>query len=109
MHVCGHSKCNLLLAQACPSVIQHLSSAMYNYFNTFQNLECMCVRLRGIHGKLCSNLFASPDQATPLHLASQNGHVDTVQHLIGLKADLNIKDDNGVSDCSSDCGLLHQR
>ena len=27
--LCGHSKCNPLLAQACPTMIQHLSSIYY--------------------------------------------------------------------------------
>ena len=65
----------------------------------------MYARQIGIHGGLCQY---SPHQATPLHLASQNGHLDTVQHLVGAGANLYIKDDAGVSECdySTDYGLL---
>ena len=45
--------------------------------------------------EICSLL--SPHQLTPLHLAADNGHTDTVQCLIEKGADVNIKDDDGVS------------
>ena len=58
-----------------------------------------------------SNLLPSPHQVTPLHNAAAGVHVDTVRYLVGAGGDINIKDGRGVSeqDCSTDCGLLHQR
>ena len=47
-----------------------------------------------IHGKPCSTFFInSPHQYTPLHLAAEGGHVDTVRYLVDKGADLNIKND----------------
>ena len=52
--------------------------------------------------EICSLL--SPNQDTPLHLAVLNGHTDTVQYLTEKGADINIKDNDGVSesDCNAD-------
>lgn len=63
------------------------------------------------HRGSCSNLIASSHQSTPLHLAAGGGHVHTVQWLVMAGADLNIKEDDGVSerDNSTDSGLMHQR
>ena len=35
---------------------------------------------------------------TPLHLAARQGHVDIVRYLVDKGADLNIKDEDGVSE-----------
>ena len=46
----------------------------------------------------CSILFASPHQETPLHLAADEGHVDTVKFLVQKGANIHSKDDVGVSE-----------
>ena len=35
---------------------------------------------------------------TPLHYAARGGDVDTVEYLVGAGGDINIKDDDGVSE-----------
>ena len=45
--------------------------------------------------KICSLL--SPHQDTPLHMAAQNGHTDTVKCLIDKGAVINVKNNYGVS------------
>ena len=35
---------------------------------------------------------------TPLHCAAPHGHVDVVRYLVDKGADLNIKDEDGVSE-----------
>ena len=47
----------------------------------------------------------------PIHLAALGGHLDVVKYLVGAGADLNAKVLNGVSeqDCTTDCGLFHQK
>ena len=40
----------------------------------------------------------SPHQWTPLHSAAFNNRVDVMQYLIGVGADLSIKDNSGVSE-----------
>ena len=48
------------------------------------------------------NVYFSPShQWTPLHVAAYRNHNDMVEHLVRLEADVNIKDDSGVSEC--DC------
>ena len=37
-------------------------------------------------------------QGSPLNCAASGGHVDTVQYLIEAGADLNMKDNDGVSE-----------
>lgn len=37
-------------------------------------------------------------QQTPLHVAARNGKADTVRYLVDKGADINIKDDDGVSE-----------
>ena len=44
------------------------------------------------------NLVSSPHQETPLHWAAQGGHGGAVEYLIQAGADVNIKDDDGVSE-----------
>lgn len=39
-------------------------------------------------------------QQTPLHIASRKGYVKAVERLVRLKADISIKDSNGVSRCN---------
>ena len=47
----------------------------------------------------CSTCFiTSPHQKTPLHLAVEGGHVDTVTCLIEQGADTNIKDKDEASE-----------
>ena len=52
--------------------------------------------------EICSLL--SPHQFTPLHRAAERGHTDTVQYLTEKGADINIKDNDEVSewDCNDD-------
>ena len=40
----------------------------------------------------------SPHQMTPLHWAADGGRVDTVKYLIEKGAEVNSKDDDGVSE-----------
>ena len=42
-------------------------------------------------------LFLSSCQITPLHVAAEGGRVGTVESLVAKGADINIKDDKGVS------------
>ena len=46
----------------------------------------------------CSVLFASPHQWTPLHQAAYGGHVDAVTYLVQKGANIDSKDDDGVSE-----------
>ena len=41
--------------------------------------------------------FLSSHQITPLHVAAEGGRVGTVESLLAKGADINIKDDKGVS------------
>lgn len=54
---------------------------------TFQNVL-------GIHGL---TILKFPHQWTPLHLAATSGHVDTAQLLVDKGANINSKDNGGVS------------
>jgi len=36
---------------------------------------------------------------TPLHLASQNGHLDVVEYLVNRNADINVSNKNDDSKC----------
>ena len=58
--------------------------------------------------EICSFLY--PHQRTPLHQAAYRGNTDIVQYLTEKGADINIKDDNGVSggDCNADQSLSSQ-
>ena len=46
--------------------------------------------------KICSLL--SPHQGTPLHVAAEGGHTDSVQYLIDKGAGINVKNNYGVSE-----------
>ena len=46
-----------------------------------------------------NNFFHHPQQYTALNLAVKACDVDTVRYLVDKGADINIKDDNGVSEC----------
>ena len=46
--------------------------------------------------KICSLL--SPHQDTPLHMAAEGGHTDSVQYLIDKGGEINIKNKRGVSE-----------
>ena len=59
--------------------------------------SCILVQL-DIHGGPSSNLVSSPQQVTPLHRTTIGGHVGAVEYLIQAGADVNIKDDDGVSE-----------
>ena len=41
-------------------------------------------------------VIISPTQRTPLHIAAEGGHVNTVKSLVNNRADINIKDNDGV-------------
>lgn len=49
----------------------------------------------------------SPHQESPLHWAAGGDHVDTVLFLVENGADVNVKDNEWVSerDCTNDSGL----
>ena len=49
----------------------------------------------------CGTLFLSPHQRTPLRVAARRGNIDKVRCLVENGADVNIKDEDGVSglDC----------
>ena len=42
--------------------------------------------------------FVSFHQRTPLHMAAQSGHADMVRYLSDKGANVNIKDNDGVSE-----------
>ena len=44
------------------------------------------------------NLVSSPHQYTPLHKAAIGGYVGAVEYIIQAGADVNIKDNDGVSE-----------
>ena len=75
-----------------------MSSAVHSYLTAFQNLYVYIQILLHIHGGPCSNLVSSPHQMSPLHWAAREGHVDTVEYLVGARGDINITDDGGVSE-----------
>ena len=96
-------------------VLEHfqLVCALCSCFTAFQNVY-LYTSLTGYldtHGGPSSNLVSSPHQWTPLHHAARGGHVGAVELLLQAGADVNIKDNVGVSeyDYSTNCGLLHQR
>lgn len=52
-----------------------------------------------IHDRPCFYNPPTPHQKTPLHVAAERGHVDTVRYLADQAADINIKDSwSGVSE-----------
>ena len=53
-------------------------------------------------------LIYSPHQSTPLHKAAYEGHVHVVRCLVEQSADINIKDEDGVSEreYTADCKLV---
>ena len=69
--------------------------------------SCMLCCLT-IYGGPCSTFIYSSHQHTPLHNAARDGHVDIVRYLVEQDVDINIKDQNGVSEqeYTADCKLL---
>ena len=60
---------------------------------------CTCILIYlDIHGGPSSNLVYSPHQMTPLHWATGEDHGGAVEYLIQAGADINIEDDDGVSE-----------
>ena len=58
-----------------------------------------------LHFGICTNLTGVPSsnlvsshQKTPLYKAAGGGHADTVEYLIQAGADINIKNEDGVSE-----------
>ena len=49
-----------------------------------------------MHIVLLPSVSVFSHQQTPLHIASRKGYVETVERLVRLKADISIKDYNGV-------------
>ena len=70
---------------------------MCSCFPAFQNLYMYTNQLY-THGGPSSNLVSSPHQWTPLHRAAGGGHGGAVDYLIQAGADVNIKDNDGVSE-----------
>ena len=63
-----------------------------------------------IHGGPCSTFYFiySPHQHIPLYHAACLGHVDIVRYLVDKGADLNIKNNSGISELeyTADCKLV---
>ena len=57
----------------------------------------MCTNLTR-YGGPSLNLVSSPHQSTPLHWAAEEGHGGAVELLLQAGADINIKDNIGVSE-----------
>ena len=72
-------------------------STVCSCYTAFQNLY-MYTNLTGYSGGPSSNLVSSPHQATPLHEAAGRGHGGAVELLLQAGADINIKDNFGVSE-----------
>ena len=88
-----HGMCNLLRLYVSISCIPPCSDV--SHFVIVVLLCYICCHLRSV---LSSNLLSSPQQDTPLHRAAEWHHVGAVDYLIQAGADVNIKDDNGVSE-----------
>ena len=68
-----------------------------------QHFQLVCVRIQCTTFQsmylYTKNMYLyTAHQTTPLHLAAHHGQLHTVQHLVTAGADLNIKDDDGVSE-----------
>ena len=50
-----------------------------------------------MHAVKVVRFFCYFHQRTPLHVAAEAGHVDTVEYLVNNGADINFKDDDGVN------------
>ena len=48
----------------------------------------------------CLKICLSFSQQTPMHTAAKHGNIFTMEGLVELGADINIKDNNGVNNIS---------
>ena len=66
--------------------------------NVLQTLRiCFISDCQHIESYFVSTVSLSLHQSTPLHVAARRGHANIVKCLIDEGADINIKDDDGVS------------
>ena len=68
------------------------------YISHFVIVVLLCFICYHLPSVPSSNLVSSSHQMTPLHWAARVGHVGAVEYLIQAGADVNIKDDGGVSE-----------
>ena len=85
--------CNLLRLYVCVGCIPPCSGVSH-----FVVVVLLCYTCYHLPSVPSSNLVSSPEQRTPLHCAAKWGHVGAVDYLIQAGADVNIKDDDGVSE-----------
>ena len=102
-----HGMCNLLRLCISISCIPPCSDVSHFVVVVLLCYLCCC-HLRSVPS---SNLVSSPEQETPLHKAANWDRVGAVDYLIQAGADVNIKNNFGVSekDYTTNCGLIHQR
>ena len=58
------------------------------------------VKNRMLANCLCNKYLSPLHQWTPLYMAAEGGHEEMVRCLVDEGADINIKDENGVSICT---------
>ena len=88
-----HGMCNLLRLYVSIGCIPPCSDV--SHFVIVVLLCYICCHLRSVPS---SNLVSSSQQDTPLHKAAKWSRVGAVDYLKQAGADVNIKNDNGVSD-----------
>ena len=88
-----HEMCNLLRLYVSIGCIPPCSDV--SHLVVVVLLCYICCHLRSVSS---SNLVSSPQQVTSLHKAAKWGYVGAVDYLIQAGADINIKDDDGVSE-----------
>ena len=83
--------CSLNVLIQCLAMVTVYSTMFWNLYE-----GCAFDKFHSFMFKICSLL--SPHQDTPLHMAADRGHTDTLQYLVGKGAGINIRNEDGVSE-----------